>query len=248
MPFTLSHAVFAAPLKYIKPKYFSTTGLILGSMSPDFEYFIMLEPFRSIGHSMAGLFLQALPLSLIIAYLIHHLIKVPLSLHVTSRQDMNSRLHQFLQQENLDTVRSWFVLVLSIIIGFVTHIIVDGFTHAHGFFVNLLPTLNESLIMNIATYKALQYSFSILGLIFIIGMGGYYLFVSKPSSKVGATIMKKQKSMYWLIVIVTAIMVTMLKLLLSSSHNALGIIFVAPISGAFLGLIVASLVWRIRMK
>jgi len=248
MPFTLSHAMFAAPLKYIKPKYLSTTGLILGSMSPDFEYFIMLEPYRSIGHSIAGLFLQALPLSIIIAYLVHHLIKVPLSLHITSRYNLSSRLYQFMHQENLDTVRSWIVLIMSIVIGFGTHIVIDGFTHAHGYFVNLLPALNDVLFMSMPTYKALQYSTSILGLIFIVCMIGYYLFVSNPTQQNGTSIMRKQKAMYWLSVTLTACLVTILKLLMSSSHNVLGIMFVAPISGVFLGLIVASLIWKIRVR
>ena len=137
---------------------------------------------------------------------------------------------------------------MSIVIGFVTHIIIDGFTHAHGFFVELLPVLNEVLIMNIPTYKTLQYTSSILGLLFIVCMVSYYLFRSHPAHKVGTTITKKQKRIYWLIVIVTALVVTMSKLLLSVSHNVLGIMFVAPISGTFLGVIVASFIWKTRMS
>lgn len=59
MPFTISHAIYAIPIRHIMPKYFSVMGLILGSMSPDFEYFIYLEPYVTIGHSIQGLLFQA---------------------------------------------------------------------------------------------------------------------------------------------------------------------------------------------
>ncbi|MCR8656631.1 DUF4184 family protein [Paenibacillus endoradicis] len=248
MPFTLSHAMFAIPIKYIKPKYFSTTGLILGSMSPDLEYFVKLEPYRSIGHSMLGLILQAIPLSMIIAYLVHHVIKVPLSLHITSRYDLNTRFYHFLQLESLKSFRSWIVLIMSIIIGFVTHILIDGFTHAHGFFVDLMPVLNDVLLMNIPTYKALQYGSSIMGFGLLCCLLGYYLYRSNTVSTVRIKVTKQQKYKYWLIVILTAILVTLLKLVLSTSHNVLGIMFVAPISGIFLGITVSSIVWRMRMS
>lgn len=247
MPFTISHAMFAVPLKYIKPKYFSTTGLILGSMSPDLEYFVMLEPYRSIGHSLSGLFLQAIPLSLIIAYLVHYVIKVPLSLHITSRYDLNTRFYHFLQLENLRSSRSWIVLIMSIVIGFVTHIFIDEFTHAHGHFVNIMPVLNEQLIMNMPTYKLLQYGSSMLGMILLIFLLAYYLYRSNPLSSNTIKVSQKQKYMYWFIVIVTAILITLLKLLLSSSHNILGIMFVAPFSGTFIGIVAASIVWRMKM-
>jgi hypothetical protein len=50
LPFTFAHPSSSFPIKCIKPRYFSLVGLILGSMSPDFEYFIALEPYQIIGH------------------------------------------------------------------------------------------------------------------------------------------------------------------------------------------------------
>ncbi|WP_434297574.1 DUF4184 family protein [Clostridium sporogenes] len=42
MPFTFSHPAIVLHLEKKWNKYFSFTALILGSMSPDFEYFIYL--------------------------------------------------------------------------------------------------------------------------------------------------------------------------------------------------------------
>ncbi|SEP14833.1 DUF4184 family protein [Paenibacillus sp. OV219] len=58
MPFTFAHPAYALPLKFINPRYLSATGLVLGSMAPDFEYFLTLEPHQTIGHSFSGLFVR----------------------------------------------------------------------------------------------------------------------------------------------------------------------------------------------
>ncbi|OAB48362.1 hypothetical protein PBAT_01615 [Paenibacillus antarcticus] len=90
MPFTFAHPLYAAPLKLLKPKYMSLTGIILGSMAPDFEYFIALEPYQSIGHTTKGFFIQAIPLSILLAFVFHLLIKVPLTRNLPSLFDMDN--------------------------------------------------------------------------------------------------------------------------------------------------------------
>ena len=42
MPFTFAHPAIVLPF-YKKPKFFSMTTLIIGSMSPDFEYFLRMK-------------------------------------------------------------------------------------------------------------------------------------------------------------------------------------------------------------
>jgi hypothetical protein len=39
MPFTASHPAIILPLIYLPGKWISLTGLVIGSMTPDFEYF-----------------------------------------------------------------------------------------------------------------------------------------------------------------------------------------------------------------
>ena len=74
MPFTFSHPLYAAPLRRLIPNL-SLTGLVLGSMSPDMEYFIAMEPFRSIGHTWIGFVLLGIPLSLAAARGYHDVLK-----------------------------------------------------------------------------------------------------------------------------------------------------------------------------
>ena len=40
MPFTFSHPAAVLPLRLLPRHWFSLTGLVIGSMVPDFEYFL----------------------------------------------------------------------------------------------------------------------------------------------------------------------------------------------------------------
>nr|WP_281197248.1 HAD-IA family hydrolase [Paenibacillus glacialis] len=133
IPFTFAHPLYAAPLKLLKPKYVSLTGIILGSMAPDFEYFMALEPYQIMGHTTKGLFIQAIPLSLLLAYIFHRLIKVPLTHNLPPLFNMDKKSNGIIQDWNLSTVRSWIIFIVSVMIGFYSHVLLDGFTHKSGY-------------------------------------------------------------------------------------------------------------------
>lgn len=251
MPFTLSHPVFAAPFRHLKLKnrnMFSTTGLVLGSMSPDFEYFLMLEPYRSIGHSWAGLFFQAIPLSFLLAVLFHYTVKVPFSLHLPSVLHIDKRMYQFLYRHEFGTIRSWIVFICSVVTGFFTHIFADGFTHGSGFFVSNIPMLRELVVAGLPLYKFLQYFFSVIGLAVLSGLLMYELSKSSAAIAIPWNISKKQKVVFWFRGAAISVIVTAVKLILADSQNIIGILVVAPISGAVLGITVSSLIWQIRNR
>ena len=54
MPFTFSHPAIVLPLKYLPKKWFSFTGLIIGSMTPDFEYFLRMKVKSDYSHTLNG--------------------------------------------------------------------------------------------------------------------------------------------------------------------------------------------------
>src|SRR5688572_23246956 len=73
MPFTPAHPAIVLP--FIKWRYFSATGLIIGSLSPDFEYFFKMSVNSLYSHSKAGLFFFDLPVTLVLSILFHQLVK-----------------------------------------------------------------------------------------------------------------------------------------------------------------------------
>ena len=238
MPFTFSHPLFAVPMKVAAPRVFSLTGLILGSMSPDFEYFIHLEPYRSIGHTTAGLFLHAIPLSIICALIFHLIIKRPLVAHLPSWMDMDARAKGLTESRDQDSIRRSFSFILSVIIGFWTHIFVDAWTHHTGFFVEIIPTMH-AIIVGLPLYKWLQYIFSLSGMAVQASLIVWYLY-RVPLSRTAVRRSASQKWSYWTIVALIACITVAMKLFLTASTNTIGIIVVAPISGTLLGIAVAS--------
>jgi len=244
MPFTFAHPLYAIPIRSIKPAYFSLTGLILGSMAPDFEYFIALEPHQRIGHTHAGLWLEALPLSLLIALLFHRIIRMPLVCHLPSLYRIDSRAYELLRPWSLNSLIKWVIFVISVTIGFYSHLFVDHFTHQSGFFVGQFPVLLHP-VAGIPLYKIAQHSLSLIGL-----LGQALLLVSllrrvQPSTgKLPAT-SGRQKLLFWSVAALIALLTVSLKLLLTESTNTVGILVVAPLSGGMLGILGASLLWTI---
>ncbi|MFD0619554.1 DUF4184 family protein [Paenibacillus sp. GCM10027629] len=241
MPFTFAHPLYAYPLKSIKPKYLSITGLVLGSMSPDFEYFIMLEPYSFMGHSILGLFLEALPLCTLLAVIFHYIVKEALAIHLPSLWHLDHRAFNLRGTWHLRGIQSWLIFLISVMIGFLTHVFIDAFTHVSGYFVVRYPVLREVVFFNIPLYKILQHSFSMLGLIVIGCVIVRSLYKSHPHAKEMPCATKNQKLQYWFTVVVIAIAIACAKVLFTSSQNWLGIFVVAPISGFCVGLIVASI-------
>lgn len=243
MPFTFAHPLYAAPLKRIMPAWLSLTGLILGSMSPDFEYFIALEPYQSIGHTAKGLWLQAVPLSVLFAFLFHKLIKPQLARHLPAALELDRRACGLVREWRVRGARDWLVFLVSVIVGFYSHLLLDAFTHRTGVFVVKLPLLSEA-VLGTPFYKLLQHSLSLIGLaaeaIFVIRL----LRRHKPSSAPFVHASGTAKRRFWTIAALAAVLTVLLKLLLADSANLTGILVVSPITGFLLGITGASLFAR----
>jgi hypothetical protein len=142
------------------------SALVVGSMAPDFPYFVRLvEDTGRLGHSFAGLAYFCIPVGLFLLWLWHAILKVPLLAlaprHLStrlSREDLRFRFGGW----------SRFVLILlSLWIGAALHVFWDGFTHYHGKFVHWLPVLLKPVYHGMPLYSVLQYASSIVGLIAI---------------------------------------------------------------------------------
>ncbi|MGZ9587174.1 DUF4184 family protein [Paenibacillus marinisediminis] len=256
MPFTFAHPIYIAPLKALKPAYVSMTGLVLGAMAPDLEYFIALEPHQWIGHSAAGLFFEAIPLSILLAYWFHHVVKLALSRHLPSWWDLDQRAYMLASgpRWGLRSFKDWAVFIGSVIVGFYSHIGLDAFTHVSGAMVTQLPWLKATVAGGVPVYKLLQHGLSLLGMLLELLVLLYFLRrsgrVAAPDQGNGATQgayirpSVRGKLLYWGIACAIMCVTLALKLLLSTSGNWIGAVVVAPISGLALGITAASLLSR----
>jgi Domain of unknown function (DUF4184) len=169
MPFTFSHPAIVLPL-ISKKLRLSATGLIIGSIIPDFEYFIRMKDSSRYSHTWPGLFWFDLPLALLVCFIYHLIVRNPLF----------DNLPMFLKERFIIYkkfnwikyfLKSWIIVFISVLIGAASHILWDAFTHESLFFVERDPELSTLMkigTINLAGYRFLQLSNSIIGLAVVI--------------------------------------------------------------------------------
>src|SRR5687767_3641458 len=77
MPFIFSHPAIVLPFLKVRHVSVSMSALVIGSITPDFEYIIKMKATGRYGHSLEGIFLLDLPIACAIAVVFHLLVKTP---------------------------------------------------------------------------------------------------------------------------------------------------------------------------
>ncbi|UHA72775.1 DUF4184 family protein [Paenibacillus sp. 481] len=257
MPFTFAHPLYAVPFHRMGMFTLSLSGLILGSMAPDFEYFIALEPHQVIGHTFKGLLLEAIPLSILFAWLFHYVIKHALVLHLPSWFDLDRRAYQLIRSWRLRSYKDWLIFIGSVVIGFATHVFLDAWTHRSGWFVTAFPGMQQPIVAGIPLYKMMQHGLSLLGLT-IEGVLLWKLLAGRRYSSADTVksaptpisfvrVSTASKVRYWGVVIFVVLLIVIAKFTISESSNMIGILVVSPLSGIMLGVTIASLMVKFRL-
>ncbi|TRX39497.1 DUF4184 family protein [Flavobacterium restrictum] len=232
MPFTFSHPAIILP--FLKEKKLSATGLIIGSLCPDFEYFIRMKVQSDCSHTFLGLFFFNLPVGLLFALVFHQIIKKPFIENLPLF--FQNKLTLLKSTKWMDYLKTNFLnVLLSILIGAISHVLWDSFTHKSGYFVAQIPFLRLQ-INSIPLYKIMQHLSSLIGMIFILYYG-YKL----PDNKVVAV---KSDSKYWIFVVFFSFLFMLIRLHFGLSFSQIGAIVVSLIGTTILGIIVASLLFR----
>lgn len=231
MPFTGSHAAIVLPL--LNKRIFSASGLIMGSMVPDFEFFLTMRAHVEYGHSFFGIFWLNIPVSVLFITLYHNLV----------RNGLIANLPHFFQVRFLPFIEfNWnkylknnvFKVLASIIVGNLTHLLWDSFTHFDGFFVARIPVLDYELL-NIPVYDIFQYGFSLLGALAILS------FIAKmPNVKCGTRSSFLKIGQYWSLVAIAALIVMFIRFR-NVAHFQFGESIVCSITALLIGLLVASI-------
>ncbi|HQF48464.1 MAG TPA: DUF4184 family protein [Flavobacterium alvei] len=228
MPFTFSHPAIVLPL--LRNKNLSATGLIIGSMSPDFEYFIRMKVESNISHTFLGLLFFDLPIGFLVALLFHQIIKRNLIENLPTF--LQNRLATLKNMKWVDYLKmNLFYVLISILIGTISHILWDAFTHESGWFVQKMPFLSHQ-INNISLYKILQHLSSLIGMLFI-----FYYVHKLPVEK--NTILK-QYWKYWTLVFVLTFVFMSIRLGFGLSFNQIGNVVVSLISSIILAMTFAG--------
>ncbi|MFK8044683.1 MAG: DUF4184 family protein [Crocinitomicaceae bacterium] len=196
MPFTFSHPAIILPLSKIHKSKLSLTGLIAGSLAPDFEYFIFMKMRRTHGHELTSFLWFNLPICIGLALVYHGIIKKPLI------KSLPHFLYQRLcNQKNNDWFsyfkKYWFVFIYSAAIGVFSHIFWDSFTHDNGiigkspdFLLEVIPVLNQRV------YEFLQLASTMVGGIYVL------YFIQKLPIQPTHKLPILEKIMFWMNVLI----------------------------------------------
>jgi Domain of unknown function (DUF4184) len=169
MPFTLAHPAVVLPLGKYKSR-FSLTALLAGSLVPDFEFFFQMREVKNIGHQWYGIALFDLPFALGFCYLFHGLL----------RYSFIPNLPPFFAKRFADALffdwkkyaaENKLTVLISLLVGIISHILWDGFTHYNGMFVMLMPALSAQTgipYLDIPVFYFLQIFSSLAGMLIVL--------------------------------------------------------------------------------
>lgn len=241
MPFTLAHPSI---IIFCKNRYLNLMGLILGSMSPDFIYFLCFNPSSNFGHTLLGFIFFNLPLCILLNFLIFRYVK---NIFILSLPNFLLNRYSYLiySSNKLDNLKEFFIFIYSSFVGMITHIFWDAFTHESGFFVNSFPLFfKKSLVLlnhEIPIYKLFQHGSTLIGFLIIII---YFYSIQKSSAKKTLNRIKIFSTLF------TTISFTLLSsyiyTIITNSNFGIGRFIVTFINGLFLGYIFSGIYYNIH--
>jgi hypothetical protein len=166
VPFTLSHPAAAIPLRRWG---LVTSALVVGSLAPDFEYFVRLHPQDRYAHTFPGVLLLTLPVALLSLVVFHLVVKRPLISLMPAR--LRRKLDRTARAFRPWPPRRFGIVLVSLSAGIATHLAWDSFTHDEGWLSARWPALHVPLFhiagSAIPPYKIFQHGSSLLGLLLL---------------------------------------------------------------------------------
>ena len=233
MPFTFSHPAIILPLAKINAKYISASALIMGSMAPDFEYFIRMRLKQVHGHTLEGMFYFDLPVTLICVCIFHALVRDTLIDHLP--EFLRTKYQQFYRMNWFSYAQKrWYVILYSALIGIFSHLLWDAFTHAPGYFVQFIPFLQKDLLIfnvSIPSYDFMQLLSTLIGGLIVI------VVILWPHSQ-QISFRSLQRTLLYLAVVLSCSVLVMFLRGVSNQNE-----FIATsIAGTLIGMIIAPLI------
>jgi hypothetical protein len=200
MPFTLAHTAAALPLRRVGLVW---SALLVGTLAPDFEYFVRLAPDDGYGHTLPGTFLLTLPLALVVLWLWHAAVKAPLFEFVPD--EIRGKLAGVVGEFRFGSVARFTWIVASILIGISTHLLWDAFTHPNTWIYRSWPALREShnlpVLGDTPVYKMFQHGSTVVGMsVLVIWVGCWYW-----SREVSAVPRDRSTSGIWILAVMVLI-------------------------------------------
>jgi hypothetical protein len=194
VPFTLAHGAAALPFRRFR---LVTSGLVVGTFAPDFEYFLRLAPEGGFGHTLPGTFVLTLPLALLVLWLFHAFVKVPVVKLLPNV--IQQRLADHLGEFSFRGAARFALVVGSVLLGIATHLLWDSFTHPNTWPYRHWPLLGQRLLLPVIgltpVYKVLQHGSTVAGIAVLAVWLTLRYRTTEPSGRILASVPSPRRRM-----------------------------------------------------
>jgi hypothetical protein len=151
MPLTyFAHQLIVLPLKATRPRWFDGTALCIGSMAPDFAYALVGTPFGFGSHTPWAHLFWSLPVTLLCTRLVRGYLAEPLGAQLPD--PIGCEVRALARSSHC-----WAITALSALLGSVSHVFVDSFTHRHGWGYDHFMWLHQVVAPGWQIADVLQY-------------------------------------------------------------------------------------------
>lgn len=240
MPFTLSHIVFALPFQKIF-KRLSITGLVIGSILPDIEYYLRMRMYGTWGNTLQGIILYEIPIGIIISFLFHTIVRNTIILHAP--EFIFKRWNYLLNFNWYNHFkRHYIIVILSLFIGIFTHLFLDLFTHESGYILDFSLAFLSTEIMGHFIFDWNQIILSIVGLL-LLGI----VLLGKDDTHSSDNVMppSKAKWVFWSSLTFLTLIIYLLRVLMGVPNEKVIIQHIVFINSAFfLSLLIISSIYN----
>jgi Domain of unknown function (DUF4184) len=176
MPFTISHTAVVLPFSRLLARWQILSAALIGAMVPDFRVFFPGMA-RVETHSAVALISFCLPVGLLSYWLFQILIKTPV-LEILP-DGPYARWRPFAAVGKISSMRQWLLAAGGVIVGALSHLVWDGFTHDGGRGVRMFPLLDEWVIgighRHLPAVYFMQDFGSLVGLVVVLAFACYGL-------------------------------------------------------------------------
>ena len=224
------------------------TCLVIGSIAPDFEYFLHGEERGSFAHTLLGAAVWALPMTIVLALLFHGVVKRPL-VAVAPRAITRHLDEAWLQRWPVSrSAASLAAIVASAALGVLAHLAWDAVTHARGWGPRSYPELFLRWVDVPVVGRMLLYRV-VWSISTVVGMAGVTWYIVRllrrvpPQDREGAP---AHVRLAFGACVLACIAATTARALLWLHARDAGTLAVAPISGLLAGTLLASVILRVR--
>jgi len=198
VPFTVSHAAVVWPFARTLNRRRLLSAVVIGSMVPDFGMFLPWRLIRWETHSAMALLNFCLPMGLASYWIFQRLVRTPMLELLSEPAYSRARAAP---GPDLGSLRHWLYVACGILLGAVSHLVWDGFTHEGARGVRMIPALDDPMLdvggHHLLGFKLLQHASSLLGLAMVLWWALRLLRASGGQESMSRPLGKSERRIWW---------------------------------------------------